>query len=124
MLNENKSLQSTIEEDENFLEESAESVGLKAEIPKVGSNAYERLKDACEHYTETVIKHRHATSSPLLSDNEKAKDRSEKERRSVHNQLCVMLLGTTWHETQEDDRRTVSNFAVTVGGRDDYVGSF
>lgn len=110
-------------EEENELKEIADSFNLGVEVPRVGTPAYERLKNICELYTGAVVNHQHANVSPALLMNEKAKTNSEKNRRSIHNQLCVMLLGTTWHETSSEARRRVSNFAVTVGGREDFVGS-
>lgn len=112
------------EQEENELEDIAQSVGLQADIPKAGSPAYRRLEDACIQYTEAVVNAKYTHTSPNLSSNEMAKERSEKRRRSIHNQLCVMLVGTTWNETPSETRIRISDFAVTVGKREDYVGTF
>lgn len=102
---------------ENEIEDFAESFGLFVKIPKPGTEAYNRLRQACELYAQAV-------DLQCKSLIEKTRENSEKNRRSLHNKLCVMLLGKTWHETSKEDRDRISNLAVTVGGKEEYVDTF
>ena len=49
---------------------------------------------------------------------------SDAYRRSLHNELCVMLLGKRYEDTSKEDRKRVSNFVVTALGYKEYIGRF
>jgi hypothetical protein len=108
-------------EDDLDLDGIARNCGIRVAMPKNGTVASSRLVEVCKAYTEEIVR---AQSSAVLSVWEKARENSDKRRRSLHNNLCVKIFGTDWHLTPHEDRRRISNFAVTVGGRDDFAGQF
>lgn len=104
-------------EDENELKEVANQFGLFVKIPNPGTTAYNNLHSSCIYYAEAVDRQCKAVRDEVIAN-------SERNRRSYHNKLCVMLLGKTWHETSKEDRDRISNLAVTIGGKEEYVDTF
>lgn len=110
--------------EEDILESAAEEAGLNMipnfKLPKTGSQAHEKLRNACIEYAKAVA---YENKSSLYIVDEERKKASQKRRRVLHNELCVKIAGTPWNETPKEKRDAISNFAVIVGGEDDYVGT-
>lgn len=111
-------------ENESFeaydLEDFASEADLSTELPSKGSVAYERVLQTCKDYANAVDRQ----CKPQNFLREGFAEQSEKNRRSLHNKLCVMLFGTSWHDTDRIKKDQISNFAVLAGGRKEYFGTF
>lgn len=106
---------------EEELIELAQKFGLKTEIPDEYSSAFKRLTNLCRLYAERVD---YQFKSDKLKVDGRARGDSDKIRRELHNKLCIMLLGRQRHDLPQAERDKVSNFAVTVGKKEEYVGTF
>lgn len=110
-----------IELTEDDLQEISDRFGLKTELPAEGTIAFQRLIETCKEYADAVD---YQFKSDLVKVNDKSRTGSDKRRREIHNRLCIMLLGITWLETDKDRRDRISNFAVTVGDKPEYINQF
>ena len=104
-------------------EERAEEAAIKFgfDLPENGSIALSRLISVCNDYAQKVD---YQNKSPLAQTDDRVRTKSDEARRRVHNDLCVKLLGTAHQNTSSDDRKRISNFAVTVAGMEQYVDTF
>lgn len=103
------------------IKDAAIKANLRVDLPKEETMSYKRLIDACIEYAEIV--YYQLNSSTLKLDLEKAKKINIK-RREVHGSICMMLLGKRWEEVSQDMRDKISNFAVLVGGKEEYFDQF
>lgn len=106
-------------DDFDTLAEAAIDANLNVPIPKIGTESYRRLMEVCKNYSravhEEVVKYKNDIDGIVFS---------EGERRKFHNQLCIMLFGTTREETElrnQTNHIKAANFAHLVAGRDQYV---
>lgn len=105
---------------ENVFEEAALNFGLQNVVfPKVGTEAYKRLKVVCGEYSREVFNER----VPNRVDLGKLEN-SQTRRRRLHNQLCIMVFGLD-HEAvgkrDPDDLQRIANIAHVISGREDLV---
>ncbi len=105
-----------ISDDEDLLRDAAEDSGIDTKlIPKKDAKAYQRLLDACRDYSNEV--HREMSEPPTGEDLKL----SQSYRRTLHNNLCIMIFGTKYAETKPNDIKKISNFAHLVCGNLSYV---
>ena len=104
---------------EDRAEAAAHTYGFT--IPEAGQPALERLIYACKDYAQKVDRQ---NKSPRAQVDEKFREKSDLARRRAHNTLCQMLLGREYNNTDSHERVRISDFAVTVAGMDEYIGTF
>jgi hypothetical protein len=129
-----ESLAPELERGEEYnVEEALREAGLSGvEAPRSGTPAYERLTRAAENYITEVVKgETRSPMRPMTSDAENyfAKPRvkfssSDTIRREYHNELSMMLFGSTRKELSKEDADRVSNFAAYVTGHEEYVDTW
>lgn len=98
------------------LQELAKDAGLRdVVLPKVGTEAYKRLKDLCIQYSKQVHQEMIGTANLRAS---------QPKRRELHNQLCIMIFGldhAAVNKRDYKDLQRVANLAHYVSGLDQYV---
>lgn len=105
---------------ENVFEEAALDFGLRNVVfPKVGTEAYKRLRVICGEYSREVFNENtsHRIDMGKLEN-------SQTRRRRLHNQLCIMVFGLD-HEAvskkDPDDLQRVANMAHSISGREQLI---
>ncbi|MDA3840576.1 MAG: hypothetical protein PF572_05815 [Patescibacteria group bacterium] len=110
-----------INEDENVFSKNLEGVadddldtiahifGLKFEMPEEEDNPvlHKRIVDVCKSYADAE---HYQCESPRIKINERLAIINNENRRSIHNKLCIMMLGKSWQELDKTEKDRISNF--------------
>jgi hypothetical protein len=98
---------------------AAKEYGLK--LPREGTPVFRQLIETALNYAKRVELQE---SSPLMRIDDNRRNKSEQTRRTLHNALCIMLLGKRHSECSKTELNKVSNFAVSIAKLDQYIDSF
>ncbi len=92
----------------------AKKYGFAGKIPAEGTSAYSRLEGLCKNYDNLSKARLGAIRTSDQKYNEALSTGSDERQRELHNELCLMILGTTWPKTESLNRQKISNFARDV----------